>query len=62
MNIRKNKKITQLSICQVNDESVKNYMIIVEYKNNIPKHSYIVDMHGFKYTDQEQPYYVFNDN
>ena len=65
MNMRRKRKIKQLTICDVFEddiEHVKNYMILVEYQNGRPKHSYIVDMQGFRYSDQEQPYYVFNDN
>ncbi len=50
-----------ISINKSNDD-FDNYLVLVEVVDGVPKHTYTVPMHGYKFWQENHPFYVFNDN
>jgi hypothetical protein len=63
MSNRSNRKaIHQFHVC-LDHETMTNYLVLVEFENNIPIASYIVMIpHSFNYYDQDYQYYTINNN
>jgi len=63
MSSRINKKpIHQFHVC-LDHETMTNYLVLVEFENNIPVASYIVRIPpSFNYYDNDYQYYTINNN